>query len=450
LKVDIEEVSSCQRVLTIEVPSEKVKAEIEDVYGEIAKTATHPGFRKGKVPRKILEGKLGKSIREDAVKTTVGASLSEALEEQKIVPLTEPELQEVNYEDDEGPLVFKVNIEVQPTVELAEYKGIELKRPKRGVTDDDVADVLERLRVSHAKFVPVDRPIEQGDFIVFDFSAFEDGKSLKDGSGENFSLEIGSGHFGEDFEKQVVGMAKDEEKRIKVNYPDDYRSEELAGKEIEFDVKIKDVKLRELPELDDDFAKDLGEHDTLDELKQEYKERLGEDLEKRIEGHLRDQAVAKIVAESEVEVPPMLKAKVAASIFEERVRNLAQYGADRETITSQRDQIVEFADKEAERQIRVSFVTDEIAKRENLSVSDEELEQSLEKMAGESEGEGPDIMEHFKSERVRERYREQLRAKKILDFIVGGAKIEEVDVEETESSDAQDTKGTEDTEEGDS
>jgi trigger factor len=436
LKVSIEEISTCQKVLTIEVPSDKITAEVEDLYKEIAKTATHPGFRKGKVPRKILEAKHGNSIRQEAINGAISSSAKDALEEHKLIPLTEPELGEVN-DDGEGPLSFKVTIEVKPSVKLSEYTGIELKRVKKEVTDDDVAQVLERLQHSHAKYSPADRPIEMGDFIVFDFQAFEDGKPMGDGKGENFSLEVGSGYFGEDFETQVVGMSKDDEKRIKVKYPDDYKSEELAGKELEFDVTIKDVKLRELPELDDDFAKDLGEHDTLEELKQNCKERLEKDLEKRIENSLREQAIAKIVAESEVEIPPRLKEKVAASVFEDQVRNLAQYGTDRETITAQRDQIAEFADKDAERQLKVSFLTDEIAKREDLSISDEELEKNLEEMANESGDKGADLREYFKQEKIRERYREQLRAKKILDFIVSGAKIEEVDEADAELESAE-------------
>jgi trigger factor len=448
LKVSIEEISTCQRELTIEVPAEKITAEVEDLYKEIAKTATHPGFRKGKVPRKILEARHGNSIRQEAVSAAISSSAKDALDEHKLVPLTEPELGEVN-DDKEGPLSFKVKIEVKPTVTLSDYTGIELKRVKREVTEEDVAQVLERLQLSHAKYAPAERAVEMGDFIVFDFQAFEDGKPVKDGKGENFSLEVGSGYFGEDFENQVVGLAKDEEKRIKVKYPDDYKSKELAGKELEFDVKVKDVKLRELPELDDDFAKDLGDHDTLEELKKSCRERLENDLEQRIEGSLRDQAIARIVADSEVEVPPRLKEKVAASVFEEQVRNLAQYGTDRETITAQRDQIAEFADKEAERQLKVSFLTDEIAERENLSISDEELEESLEKMAGESGDKGADLREYFKQEKIRERYREQLRAKKILDFIVSGAKIEEVDEAEIASESAESEQHEKD-QEGDS
>jgi trigger factor len=436
LKVSIEEISTCQKVLNIEVPSEKITAEVEDLYKEIAKTAAHPGFRKGKVPRKILEGKHGKSIRQEAVNGAIASSVKEAMDEHKLVPLTEPELKEVN-DDEEGPLSFKVTIEVKPEVKLSEYTGIELKRIKKDVTEDDIAQVLERLQQSHAKYSPAERPVETGDFIVFDFQAFENGKLMKDGKGENFSLEVGSGHFGEDFETQVVGMSKDEEKRISVKYPDDYKSEELAGKELEFDVTIKDVKLRELPTLDDDFARDLGEHDTLVELKQSCRERLEKDVENRLDSLLREQAIATIVAESEVEVPPRLKEKVARSLFEEQVRNLAQYGTDEATIASQREQIAEFADKEAERQLKVSFLTDEIAEREDLSISDEELEKNLEDMASESGDKGADLREYFKQDKIRERYREQLRAKKILDFIVSGAKIEEVDEAEAESEAAE-------------
>jgi len=419
LKVDVEETASYLKTLTIEVPNETVKAEIEKLYSDIAKTATHPGFRKGRVPRKILEGRFGKSIRQEAIDSVLSSSLKTAVDEHKIVPLTEPDLEETKFED-EGPLSFKVRIEVQPAVELGEYKGIELKRVKNIVGDDDVAKVLERFRISNAKYVPVERPVEKGDFLVLDFEASEDGKPLENGRGENFPVEVGSGAFGEDFEGQLVGMAKDGKKRITVNYPEDYSAKDLAGKEIQFDVKIKDIKLRELSELDDDFG--------------------------RIEDFLREQAISKITSESEVEIPPKLKSKVAASVFEEEVTKLAQQGANRETLTAQREKITEFAAKEAERQLKLTFVTDEIAKRENLGISDEELNESIEKMLEESEGVGADIRDYFKTERARERYRDQLRVKKILDFIVDGAKIVEVDEAEAESESTE----TEDESKGDS
>ncbi len=429
MNINVEETSSYERVLTIEVPPEKVTEGMENLYREISKTATHPGFRKGKVPRKLIEGRHAKSIREEAISTAVSAAAEEALIKQELNPLSEPVLGDVDF-GDEGPLCFKLTIEVKPEVKLGEYKGITLERPKKEIGEEEVAKVLERLQLSHAKYSPVERPIENGDFIVFDFQAFEDGKPVDQGRGENFSLEVGSGQFGEDFEGQLIGVSKDEEKRIEVRYPDDYKAEELAGKEVHFEIKVKDVKSRELPELDDDFAKDLGEHETLDELKKHWKEKLAEDMEKRMENYLREQALAKIVESSDVDVPPRLRARVSASVFEEQVRNLAQYGTDRETITAQRDQIAEFAEKEAERQIQVSFVSDAIADAESLSISDEELDKSLEEMAKGSEGGGsdaPDIREYFKQPATRERYRDQLRAKKILDFIVEGAKIEEVE-----------------------
>jgi trigger factor len=440
VKVTVEKPSSYQRVLKIEVPSQTVNQEMESIYSKVSKTATHPGFRTGKVPRGILEKKLGKSVRLEAVETTVASSTKKALAEQELVPLTDPDFGEVNFEDD-GPLSFEATIEVTPDIELADYKGIELKRVKREVTDDDVQSVLERLRVSNAKYTPAERPVEDGDFIVLDFEAFENGAPLKDGKGENFPLEVGSGAFGEDFEEQLVGVAKDEEKRINVTYPEDYRAQELAGKSIEFEVKVKDIKERELPELNDDFAKDLGEHATLDELKQHIRERLEKDMERRIEQFLRDQAMSKIVADSKLEVPPKLKSRVAASIFEDEVNRMAQQGVPRESIAAQQDQLSQHAEREAERQLKVTFVADEIAERENLSISDEELQTSLDEMAKENEEQASRIEEYFKSERVRERYREQLRVRKILDFIVEHAKIEEVEELESESETADEQEG---------
>lgn len=426
MKVSVEQPSSYQRVLTIEVPSETVDAEIENIYSRINKTATHPGFRKGKVPRKIIEKKYSKSVRLEAVESTVSSSLKKALEEQELTPLTDPDFDDVKFED-EGPLSFKVTIEVEPTVELGDYKGIELKCPKGEVTDEDVERVLERLRVSNAKYIPEERPVEKGDIVVIDFEGFEDGKPVKDVKAENFPLEVGSNVFGEDFENQLVGASKDDKRQIVVDYPEDFRAKELAGKKITFAVAVKDIKVRQLPELDDDFAKDLGEYETLEALKQHVRENLEKDFRKRIDHFVREQALMKVVADSKVEIPPKLKSKVAASIFEQEIEKLTYRGAEREAVTAERDKIAEFADAEAARQLKVTFVSDEIARQENLNVSDEELNRSLEETIKESEQTDPRVRSYLSSERVRERYREQLRLGKILDFIVSNAKIEEVE-----------------------
>ncbi len=425
MKVNVEKSSSYNRVLTIEVPAETVNAEIENIYSRIQKTATHPGFRKGRVPRKILEKKHGKSIRLEAIEATVSSSLKKALEEEKLVPLTDPDLGDMKF-DDEGPLSFTVTIEVEPEVELGEYRGIELKRPKVDVKDEDVQRVLERLQLNNAKYIPSERPIEKGDFTLIDFEGFKDGEPVKGLKGENFAVEVGSAAFGEEFDEQLVGMTKDERKDVTVAYPDDFRAKELAGQSVRFAIQVRDTKLRELPEIDDEFAKDLGEYDSLEELKKHIRESLQKDLEKRVEHFLREQAVQKVTAASNVDLPPKLKARVAANVFEEEVKRLSQSGMDRETITADRDQLAEFAEAEATRQLKVTFVTDEIAKRENLSVSDEELNQSIEEMLQESGEEDARVRSYFNSERVRERYRDQLQVKKILDFIVGNAKIEEV------------------------
>jgi trigger factor len=225
-------------------------------------------------------------------------------------------------------------------------------------------------------------------------------------------------------------MAKGEKRRVSVRYPDDYRDPDLAGKDIEFEVFVKDVKLRQLPPLDDDFAKELGQFDTLEELKKHTRENLQEDLKRRLEHFVREQALVKVVNESKAEIPPKLRARVGASIFEEEIRNLAYRGLKKETITEQRDKIAEFAEAEAARQLKIVFVTGEIARRENLSVSDEELKQSIEETIKDSED--PRMRNYLSGDRVRQRYRQQLLRNRVLDFVVNNARITEVEKTELE------------------
>ncbi|MBI5118336.1 trigger factor [Candidatus Poribacteria bacterium] len=425
MKVNVETVSTYQKVLTIEIPSETVNAEIENIYSTLSKTAIHPGFRKGKVPRKILEKKYNKSVRNEAIENTVTSSLKSALADQKIVPLVEPSIDEVKF-DDGAPLSFKVTIEVEPTIELAEYKGIELKRPKIPITDEGVNRVVERLRLSHATYIPVERAVEKGDFIVIDFAGSEGGKPVEGLKAENFPVEVGAGVFAGGFEDQLIGMQKNEARDVSVKYPEDFRTKELAGKDVTYHVTLKDVKLRRLPDVDDAFAKDLGEYNTLEDLKKNVREGLEKDMQRRIEHLMREQGISKVVSESKLEIPPKLKARVAASIFEEQVRSLASRGVDRETITVQRDKIAEQAAVDAERQLKARFVADEIARRENITVTTEELNQRLEEMIASSEDQ-TQARTYFNSERVRESSRDQMLAQKILDFVVNNARIIEVE-----------------------
>src|SRR5699024_159889 len=265
-------------VLTIDVPAEDFDQALDKAFKKVVKTVQIPGFRKGKVPRKIFEKRFGvESLYQDAVDIVLPEAYMKAVEETGISPVDQPEVDIEEIEKGKN-LVFTAKVIVKPEVTLGEYKGLEVEEQSVEVTDEDVEQELEAQRQQHAELVVKEEGnVEEGDTVVMDFEGFMDGEAFEGGKGENHSLEIGSGQFIPGFEEQLVGKETGEESESEINFPEDYHAEELAGKKATFKVKIHEIKEKELPELDDEFAKDVDEEvETLDELKKKKKEQLEE------------------------------------------------------------------------------------------------------------------------------------------------------------------------------
>ncbi len=387
MSVKFEKLEGNQGVLTVEVDAAKVNEGLDAAFKKVVTKVNVPGFRKGKMPRAMFEKRFGvESLYQDAIDILLPEAYANAIEESGIDPVDRPEIDVEQIEKGKS-FIFKATVTVKPEVKLGEYKGLEVEKVETEVTDEDVANELKTLQERQAELVVKEEgKAENGDTIVMDFEGFVDGEAFEGGKAENYSLELGSGQFIPGFEEQLVGLAAGEEKDVEVSFPEEYHATELAGKPAVFKVKIHEVKGKELPELDDEFAKDVDEEvETLDALKEKIKNRLVDSKKHEAEHHVRDTVVDKAAANAEIDLPAvMIDTEVDRMMqeFEQRLQmqgmNLELYfqfsGQDENAL---REQMKE----EGEKRVRVSLTLEKIAAAENLEVSEEDVDAELNKMA---------------------------------------------------------------------
>ncbi|MED1468427.1 trigger factor [Bacillus salipaludis] len=375
-------------VLTVEVSAEEVSKGLDAAFQKVVKQVNVPGFRKGKMPRGMFEKRFGvESLYQDALDFILPEAYGNAIDETGIEPVDRPDI-DIEQMEKGKELIFKATVTVKPEVKLGEYKGLEVEELETNVTDEDVQKELETLQNRQAELVVKEEgKAENGDTVIIDFEGFVDGEAFEGGKAENHSLELGSGSFIPGFEEQLVGVAAGESKDVEVSFPEEYHAAELAGKPAVFKVTVHEIKGKELPTLDDEFAKDVDDEvETLDALKEKIKTRLEDSKKHEAEHHLRDTVVEKAAENAEVEIPAvMIDSEVNRMLqeFEQRLQmqgmNLELYfqfsGQDENAL---REQMKE----EAAKRVRVNLTLEAIAKAENLEATDEDVNAELEKMAG--------------------------------------------------------------------
>ncbi|WP_080844549.1 trigger factor [Cytobacillus gottheilii] len=387
MSAKFEKLEGNQGVLTIEVDAEKVNEGLDAAFKKVVKQINVPGFRKGKMPRGMFEKRFGvESLYQDAVDYLLPDAYANAIDETGIEPVDRPEIDVEQIEKGKS-LIFKATVTVKPEVKLGEYKGIEVEKFDTEVTEEDVTAELTAMQEKQAELVVKEEgKAENGDTVVMDFEGFVDGEAFEGGKAENYSLELGSGQFIPGFEEQLVGAASGESKDVEVTFPEEYHAAELAGKKATFKVTVHEIKGKELPALDDEFAKDADEEvESLDALKEKIKTRLEESKKHEAEHHVRDTVVEKAAENAEIDVPSaMVDTEVDRMLqeFEQRLQmqgmNLELYfqfsGQDESAL---REQMSE----EAAKRVRVNLTVEAIAKAENIEVTEEEITAELDKMA---------------------------------------------------------------------
>jgi len=373
-------------VLEVEVSVERVEAALDKAFQKVVKKANVPGFRKGKVPRSIFEARFGvESLYNDAIDILLPEAYSEAVEEAGIFPVDRPEI-DIDQFGKGQTMKFKAKVTVKPEVKLGEYKGAEVPVSEVDVTDAEIAEELERLQTRHAELIVVDEEAAaNGDTVSIDFDGYVGDEAFEGGKAENYALELGSGSFIPGFEEQVVGMSTGDSKDVNVTFPETYHAAELAGKEAVFKVKLHEIKRKQLPELDDEFAKDVSEFDTLDEYKADLKTQIA-DRKKRENDAARENAVVEAVAaKAEVEIPEAMIEGEVENMMRDFDNRLRQQGMNLEMYTSFSGQTVEDLraqmKSDAEKRVLNNLVLEAIAKEENISASEEDIEKELQTMA---------------------------------------------------------------------
>ena len=427
MKVKVENVENKANEVKIEftVEAEKFNEAIQNVYKKNAKYFNIPGFRKGKAPFKMVEKAYGIQIfYEDAFNEIAGEVYSKGLEDNKIEAVSKPEIDIVQIESGKD-LIFTAVVQTKPEVKLGKYKGIEIKKVEYNVSDEDVEHELSHIAEHNARLVAVeDRPVEKGDTTIIDFEGFTDGKAFEGGKAENYELEIGSGRFIPGFEDQIIGMKIDEEKDINVKFPEDYPSKDLAGKDATFKIKLHEIKKKELPEINDEFAKDASEFDTLEEWKKSIKEKQEKENSSKAKFEMEEEAIAEACKNATVDIPSgMIETQIdnmeqdIASRLSYQGMNLDQY---LQMIGKTKKEFRDEYKEEAEKQVKTNLVLEAIMKEEKIEVTKEEIEAKIKEMAemyGQKE-------EEVKNNVQLTRYVEEtLKTEKTIHYIVDNAKI---------------------------
>lgn len=418
MQVTAERPKPCEVELKIEVGTDKVAQAIDTVYRELAKTTSVPGFRKGKVPRKILERYVSpESVRQRAVEIMVPQAYQDALEQEDIQPYADPELEIVQFEADQ-PFIFKATVPLPPTVELGEYKGIEVQRPQVTVTDEDIDTQLKYLQESRASTEKVEgRGIQQDDIVVAEVSSQVEGEEKS--SPRRSLIEVGSNVEG--FDENILGMESGQRRTFAIRYPEDYGDERLAGKNVEFDISVEAIRERHVPELNDEFAKSLGEFETLADLREEIKNRLTKSREESAESEVEEKIVNEIVARSKVCYPEVLVEHEMHHDIEDLMERLERQGLTidqylERTGRSRDDLLAEYREA-AERRLRTGLVLGEIIEKEGIEVSDEEVQAEVDRMIAESKASAEAVEQYIEATGGRKRIRNSLLTRKVLDYL---------------------------------
>ena len=410
--------------LTFNIEAEKFEEAMKKVYVKTAKYFNIPGFRKGKAPMQLVERQYGSAIfYEDAFNELVPDIYDEAIKENKIEAVSRPNIDIVQMEKGKE-LIFTATVETKPEVELGKYKGIEIKKIEYNTTDKDIEHELGHMAERNSRLVSIeDRPVEKGDITTIDFVGSIDGVEFEGGKAENHELEIGSNTFIPGFEDQIIGMKIDEEKDIKVKFPEDYFSKDLAGKDAVFKVTLHEIKKKELPKIDDEFAKDVSEFDTLEELKNSIKEKLDTENTEKAKYETEEEAIKVVCDNTKLDIPNgMIELEIDNMVkdMENRLSyqglNLNQY---LQIMGKTEKEIRDSYKEQAERNIKSRLVLEAIVKAEKIEVTPEEVDDKIKEMAKQY---GRKEDELLANEQLKEYIEGNLKTEKAIDFIVKNAK----------------------------
>jgi trigger factor len=423
LKTSVTELPESRVRVRAEVSSEEVERQLARAASALGRQMRIPGFRKGKVPPPVIIRRVGRqAVLDEAVRESLARWYAEAVDSAGIAPVGDPKLDLGELPEQGEPLTFSIEIGVRPAAELGDYKGLEVGRREAEVPGEAVDRELEGLREQLAKLESVERPAELGDFVVMDFTGTIDGEPFAGGEARDQLLELGSGRLVEGFEEQLVGAKGGEERTVEVDFPGDYRAEELAGKKASFAVSVKDVKRKELPPLDDDLAVDAAGFDSLDELRADIRSKLEEADKAQIESDYRQAVLDAAVANANVEVPPDLVHARAHELVHQLIHSLEHRGISKDAYLQisgkDEEQLAHDAEPEAEQALKREAVLAAVVEAESIAPTDEELTEALEESAQGDDTPPAKLLQRLRSAGRLEALRDDLAARRAVDVLV--------------------------------
>ncbi len=430
MDVKIEDVSSVKKEITIEIDAERVDEEIAKTYKKIAKNAKVKGFRPGKVPQKVIEQYYADQMEHEVVNTLIREALYKALLDQEIPAISEPEIIDAGTLEKGSQFSFTAQVEVKPEVEAKDYTGLELKKEILQI-DDDVVDkkVLELLDSRNTQEIAQRDDAQNGDFLTIDFEGFIDGEAFEGGAAQDHVLELGSGSFIPGFEEQLVGMKRGEEKEITVTFPQEYGNKDLAGKEAMFKVALKEIKVKVVPELDDEMAKEFGCEDAED-----MRNKIAESNEKqevqRIEDELKERLMTALVENNPIEVPDVMVERQLEFMKRNIANRLKQQGMSLEMMGMNDQSFAAMYRDTATKQVQGSLILEAIGKQENISVDESEIDSRMEEIAEMANAPLEEVKKYYASDEARNNLMAQIEEEKVITYLLGQANVQEVSKEE--------------------
>lgn len=436
MDIVVEEVTELNRKLTITIPGDKVGKLLDKAYNKIKKDAQIKGFRRGKVPRSVLERKFKEQVEAEVGEQLVQKSYFDAVEQEKLEPVVHPEITEHNFGED-GSFVYVAVTAVKPVFEVKGYKGLEAEKPSTDVSEADVDERIEELRRNQAvlKSVEDEHPVEKDDIVIVDFQGFHNGKPMKEVHNTDYSVDVGRNRLGEEFEKKLLGLTKGEKTLFEIDFPADYPNPILAGKLVEFKIDVKDIKVRIKPELDDEFAKDVNpDHTGMEDLRVEISAALQQEKEKALQGDMDDQLMEKLLELNEFEVPERLVMFEVQEMLKQTEENLKKAGLSLESAGIKLDELAKKNKPVAEKRVRGDFILKKIAEVEEIKVSDEDIEQGYQRIGDEYNMGLNEVKNYFQRREEVMPFIQELLNEKIISFLRKHADFVEKPVETKEEA----------------
>ena len=425
MSLQVEKLEHNMAKLTIEVSAEEVEKALQAAYLKERSKISLPGFRKGKVPRQMIEKMYGPEVfYDEAANRMISEAYAKAYDESELEIASQPTVDIVQLEKGK-PFIFTAEVAVKPEVKLGEYKGLKVDKYSTRVTQKEVDEEIEKVREQHARIVEVtDRAVADKDDVTLDFEGFVDGEAFEGGKGENYSLTIGSGTFIPGFEDQLIGVEAEKEVEVKVTFPEEYHAENLQGKDAVFKCTVHEIKEKELPEIDDEFAAEVSEFDTLDEYKADVKAKIKEEKAKEGKAKKEDQVIAKAIENATMEIPELMIKTQARQQMDNFAQNLMSQGLTMEQYAQftgmTADKMMEQMLPSAEKNIKTRLVLEAIAKAENIEISDEKIDEKLAEMAKSYDMEVEKLKE-LVGEAEKQQMKDDMAVQEAIDFLVENA-----------------------------